>query len=147
LRGRVRGVAVYDDFAHHPTAVRETLRALRAVAGAGRLVAVFEPRSYTSRTRTFQEAFAQAFAEADYVVVAAAHLPGKVPEAERLSERDLVSGIARAGAEAVFIPRVSEIVEHLASWLADGDCVAILSNGGFDAAHERLLAALAPTAA
>jgi len=143
LRGRNRGVAVYDDFAHHPTAVRETLRALRASAGQGRLVAVFEPRSYTSRTRVFQEAFAQAFAIADYVVVAAAHLPGKVPEGERLSERDLVSEIVRAGAQAVFIPGVSEIVEHLAGWLRDDDCVAVLSNGGFGAVHERLLAALA----
>ena len=143
LRGRNRGVAIYDDFAHHPTAVRETLRALRASAGQGRLVAVFEPRSYTSRTRVFQEAFAQAFAIADYVVVAAAHLPGKVPEGERLSERDLVSEIVRAGAQAVFIPGVSEIVEHLAGWLRDDDCVAVLSNGGFGAVHERLLAALA----
>jgi UDP-N-acetylmuramate: L-alanyl-gamma-D-glutamyl-meso-diaminopimelate ligase len=147
LRGRVRGVAVYDDFAHHPTAVRESLRALRAVAAGGRLVAVFEPRSYTSRTRIFQDAFAEAFSGADLVVVAAAHLPGKVPEAERLSERDLVSGIVRAGVEAVFIPGVPEIVRHLTASLADGDCVAILSNGGFDAVHERLLAALAATAA
>lgn len=148
LRGRARGIAVYDDFAHHPTAVRETLRALRSLAGAGRrLVAVFEPRSYTSRTRVFQDAFAQAFAGADLVVVAAAHLPGKVPEADRLSESDLVSGIVRAGVEAVFIPRVPEIVQHLVGSLADGDFVAILSNGGFDAVHERLLAALAATAA
>jgi UDP-N-acetylmuramate: L-alanyl-gamma-D-glutamyl-meso-diaminopimelate ligase len=147
LRGRVRGIAVYDDFAHHPTAVRETLRALRSLAGTGRLVAVFEPRSYTSRTRVFQEAFAQAFSGADLVVVAAAHLPGKVPEAERLSERDLVAGIVRAGVEAVFIARVPEIVQHLVGRLGDGDCVAILSNGGFDAVHERLLAALAAAAA
>ena len=147
LRGRVRGVAVYDDFAHHPTAVRETLRALRSLAGGGRLVAVFEPRSYTSRTRVFQDAFAEAFSGADLVVVAAAHLPGKVPEAERLSERDLASGIVRAGVEAVFIPGVPEIVRHLAASLVEGDCVAILSNGGFDAVHERLLAALAATAA
>ena len=147
LRGRVRGVSVYDDFAHHPTAVRETLRALRSLAGGGRLVAVFEPRSYTSRTRVFQDAFAEAFSGADLVVVAAAHLPGKVPEAERLSERDLVSGIVRAGVDAVFIPRVPEIVRHLAASLVEGDCVAILSNGGFDAVHERLLAALAATAA
>ena len=87
VRGTVRGVTVYDDFAHHPTAVRATLEALRAQRpgaggpGGGRLVAVFEPRSFTSRTRVFQADFATAFAAADVVVVAAAHLPGKVPEA------------------------------------------------------------------
>jgi UDP-N-acetylmuramate: L-alanyl-gamma-D-glutamyl-meso-diaminopimelate ligase len=141
LRGHARGVAVYDDFAHHPTAVRETLRALRA-RGGGRLVAVFEPRSYTSRTRIFQDAFAHAFESADHVIVAAAHLPGKVPEGQRLSERDVVDGIAQAGGDAVFLASVPEIVAHLTAWLRDGDRVAILSNGGFGGVHEKLLDAL-----
>jgi UDP-N-acetylmuramate: L-alanyl-gamma-D-glutamyl-meso-diaminopimelate ligase len=142
LRGRARGIEVYDDFAHHPTAVRETLKALRAVSPAGRLVAVFEPRSYTSRTRVFQESFAEAFGGADSVVVAAAHLPGRVPERERISERDLVAGIVARGTEAVFLPTVDEIVSHLTALLRDGDRVAILSNGGFGGIHERLLEAL-----
>jgi UDP-N-acetylmuramate: L-alanyl-gamma-D-glutamyl-meso-diaminopimelate ligase len=141
LRGEARGIRVYDDFAHHPTAVRETLRALRSLDG-GRLVAVFEPRSYTSRTRVFQEDYARAFSEADEVLVAAAFLPGKIPQAERLSERDLVAGIEAHGRRARFVPGVDAIVEALRGELREGDRVAILSNGGFGGIHEKLLAAL-----
>jgi UDP-N-acetylmuramate: L-alanyl-gamma-D-glutamyl-meso-diaminopimelate ligase len=143
LRGVVHGVSVYDDFAHHPTAVRATLQALRGMTPpGGRLVAVFEPRSYTSRTRLFQADFAAALAEADAVVIAAAHLPGKVPAGERLSEGDLVDGIERAGGRALFVPEVSDIVARLAGDARDGDVLAVLSNGGFGGIHERLLAAL-----
>jgi len=144
VRGRAGGVTLYDDFAHHPTAVRETLRALRSSAGgAGGLVAVFEPRSYTSRTRVFQADFARAFQGADRVIVAAAHLPGKVPEGQRLSEADLVAAIRALGADAEFVPGVPEIVERLRRDLRPGDRVVILSNGGFGGIHEKLLAALA----
>ena len=141
-RGEARGVTVYDDFAHHPTAVRATLEALRGLGGSGRLVAVFEPRSYTSRTRVFQDDFARAFMAADQVYVAAAHLPGKVPEASRLSEADLVEATNRAGGRAVFLPGVEAIVSALAAELRAGDRVAILSNGGFGGIHEKLLRAL-----
>ncbi len=143
LRGRERGVEVIDDFAHHPTAVRETLRALRGVSDGGRLVAVFEPRSYTSRTRTFQRDFGEALALADHAVIARAHLPEKVPAAQRLSEEDVVRAVVEAKGEAVFIPDVGSIVEHVASWAVEGDRVVILSNGGFGGIHERLLARLA----
>jgi UDP-N-acetylmuramate: L-alanyl-gamma-D-glutamyl-meso-diaminopimelate ligase len=144
LRGVVRGVAVYDDFAHHPTAVRETLRALgRGSAGGGRLWAVFEPRSYTSRTRVFQDAYAEAFAGADEVIVAAAHLPGRVPEGQRISEAELVASIAGRGAAARFLPSVDAILALLAAELRLGDRVAILSNGGFGGLHDKLLAVLA----
>ncbi len=145
VRGRARGVTVYDDFAHHPTAVQETLRALRESGrrdGRGRLVAVFEPRSYTSRTRVFQEDFARAFQAADRVIVAAAHLPGKVPEGQRLSEADLVASIRGLGAQADFIPTVPGIVERLERELDDGDVVVILSNGGFGGIQDKLLQAL-----
>jgi UDP-N-acetylmuramate: L-alanyl-gamma-D-glutamyl-meso-diaminopimelate ligase len=143
-RGRGDGVVVYDDFAHHPSAVRETLKAVRALGGgdAGRIVAVFEPRSYTSRTRRFLAEFAQALAAADLVIVAAAHLPGKVPEAERLSEAELVAAIRAAGAPAEFVPGVDEIVARLAPELRPGDLALILSNGAFGGIHERLLEAL-----
>jgi len=143
VRGEVHGVTVYDDFAHHPTAVAATLAALRRAPGSGRLVAVFEPRSYTSRTRVFQDDFARAFALADRVYVAAVHLPGKVPERQRLSEADLVSAIERQGGAAVFLPTVEAIVSALAAELRPGDRVAILSNGGFGGIHEKLLRALA----
>ncbi len=146
VRGEVRGVTVYDDFAHHPTAVRETLVALRrgleAAGGRGRLVAVFEPRSYTSRTRIFQDDFARAFRGADLVIVAAAHLPGKVPEAQRLSERELVEGIQASNRPARFVPAVDEIVACLDRELQAGDRVVIFSNGGFGGIHDRLLDAL-----
>jgi UDP-N-acetylmuramate: L-alanyl-gamma-D-glutamyl-meso-diaminopimelate ligase len=151
VRGRARGVIVYDDFAHHPTAVRETLRALRAVlaaqTGSGRLVAVFEPRSYTSRTRIFQDEFARAFQDADRVIVAAAHMPAKVPEGQRLSETELVRAIAELGKDARFVPVVDDIVRALASDLREGDRVVVLSNGGFGGIHEKLLRALDPAAA
>jgi UDP-N-acetylmuramate: L-alanyl-gamma-D-glutamyl-meso-diaminopimelate ligase len=147
LRGEAGGVAVYDDFAHHPTAVAATLAALRAKGGAGRLVAVFEPRSYTSRTRIFLEDFARAFAAANRVYVAAAHLPGKVPEGQRLSEAELVAAIARHGGRAVFLPTVEEVVSALCGELRPGDRVAILSNGGFGGIHEKLLLALSTASA
>jgi UDP-N-acetylmuramate: L-alanyl-gamma-D-glutamyl-meso-diaminopimelate ligase len=144
VRGRVGGVTVYDDFAHHPSAVKATLEALKTapVPGGGRLVAVFEPRSYTSRTRVFQEAFAAAFAAADLVLVAAAHLPQRVPVALRLSEADLVTSIRAGGRPAHFEPTVDGIVSRLSCDLRSGDRVAILSNGGFGGLHDKLLVAL-----
>ena len=142
VRGRARGVTVYDDFAHHPTAVEATLRALRDQAAAGRLVAVFEPRSYTSRTRVFQERYAEALAVADRVLVAAAHLPEKVPEEQRISEAELVASIRERGTEADFVPDVNGIVTALAGSLEPGSRVVVLSNGGFGGIHDRLLATL-----
>ncbi len=142
LLGRVRGIAVYDDFAHHPTAVRETLRALQALPG-GRLWAVFEPRSYTSRTRVFQDDFARAFSAADQVLVAAAHLPARIPEQQRLSEQGLVEAISAAGGQSRFVPSVEAIVSLLVAELRDGDRVVVLSNGGFGGIQNRLLRALA----
>jgi UDP-N-acetylmuramate: L-alanyl-gamma-D-glutamyl-meso-diaminopimelate ligase len=109
-------------------------------------VAVFEPRSFTAKTRAFQDGFARAFAGADRVVVAAAHLPGKVPEGQRLSEAKLVEGIQREGGDAVFIPTVDEIVPALVAEVRPGDRVAILSNGGFGGIHDKLLRALEATA-
>jgi UDP-N-acetylmuramate: L-alanyl-gamma-D-glutamyl-meso-diaminopimelate ligase len=139
VRGRVAGVTVYDDFAHHPTAVEATLRALQDQQAPGRLVAVFEPRSYTSRTRVFQERYAEALAVADRVLVAAAHRPEKVPEGERISEAQLVESIRGGGAEADFVPTVDGIVAALAVSLRAGDRVAILSNGGFGDIHVKIL--------
>jgi UDP-N-acetylmuramate: L-alanyl-gamma-D-glutamyl-meso-diaminopimelate ligase len=138
----VAGVTVYDDFAHHPTAVGATLRALRDQKAPGRLVAVFEPRSYTSRTRAFQERYAEALAVADRVLVAAAHRPEKVPEGERISEAQLVESIRDRGAEADFVPAVDGIVTALGAFLEAGDRVAILSNGGFGDIHAKLLKTL-----
>jgi UDP-N-acetylmuramate: L-alanyl-gamma-D-glutamyl-meso-diaminopimelate ligase len=106
------------------------------------VVAVFEPRSYTSRTRIFQEEFAAAFQCADLTVVAAAHLPGKVPEPQRLSEVDLARSIRERGSDARFVPEVDGIVAHLSRELRSGDRVVVLSNGSFGGIHEKLLTAL-----
>jgi UDP-N-acetylmuramate: L-alanyl-gamma-D-glutamyl-meso-diaminopimelate ligase len=145
LVGEARGVSVLDDFAHHPTAVRETLRAVRASADAtgGSIVAVFEPRSFTSRTRLFQDAFARALCEADRAIVAAAHLPDKVPAAQRLSEAELAAAVVAQGGHARFIPSVDAIVATLADELRAGDRVVVLSNGGFGGIQGKLLRALA----
>lgn len=143
LRGEARGVRVYDDFAHHPTAVRETIAALRSRIGPGeKVVTVFEPRSYTSRTKVFERDFALAFATSDEVVISGAHLPGKVPPEQRISEETLVASINREGGNAVFIKTVDEIVEALRGRLGVGAHVLVLSNGGFGGIHERLLKAL-----
>jgi UDP-N-acetylmuramate: L-alanyl-gamma-D-glutamyl-meso-diaminopimelate ligase len=149
LRGEVAGVRVFDDFAHHPTAVRETLTAMRAQAAtvpgeaSGRLVAVFEPRSFTSRTSRFERAFSEAFALADRVFVAGAHLKSKVPVGEQLSEDALVAGVNAAGGSAEFIREVPEIVRRIVEVVRPGDRVVVLSNGGFGGIHSRLLDALA----
>ena len=144
LRGEPGGVRVYDDFAHHPTAVRATLEALRGMmpAGAGRLFAVFEPRSFTSRTKVFEADFGEALAVADRVVVSAAHLPGKVPVDQRVSEHDLVEAARRSGARADFVPAVADIVATIVGECRPGDRVAILTNGAFGGLHEALLVAL-----
>ncbi len=143
LRGEVRGISVYDDFAHHPTAVRETIAALRSrIAPGDRVVTVFEPRSYTSRTKVFEYDFARAFATSGEVVIAGAHLPGKVPPAQRISEETLVASINREGGRARFIASVADIVADLAARLRPGDHVLVLSNGGFGGLHDRLLTAL-----
>jgi UDP-N-acetylmuramate: L-alanyl-gamma-D-glutamyl-meso-diaminopimelate ligase len=147
LRGEVGGVAVLDDFAHHPTAVRETLAGLRARFPGRRLVAVFEPRSNTSRRAVFQKDFAEALRAADRVVVATpsdAPLYSATGEVrERLSAETLAADLRAAGRDAVALPDVDAIVAHLARSCAAGDVVVTLSNGGFGGIWEKLLATLA----
>ena len=143
LRGVVRDVSVFDDFAHHPTAILETLRAVRWSYPDRRVWAVFEPRSATSCRRIFQDDFARAFAEsgADEVVLASV-FRATLPDDERLSVDDVVKDVNRAGRRARHIPTVQEIVETVAREAGPGDVVVIMSNGGFEGIHERLLAAL-----
>jgi UDP-N-acetylmuramate: L-alanyl-gamma-D-glutamyl-meso-diaminopimelate ligase len=143
LRGVASGVSVYDDFAHHPTAILETLRAIRWSRPDGRLWAVFEPRSATSCRRVFQADFARAFAEspADEVIVASVFRATLPPE-ERLSVEDLVRDVSRTGRRARHVATVPEIVDVLAAEAREGDLVVIMSNGGFDGLHDKLLARL-----
>jgi UDP-N-acetylmuramate: L-alanyl-gamma-D-glutamyl-meso-diaminopimelate ligase len=143
VRGERRGILVIDDFAHHPTAVRETLRALRAKYGDKRLVAVFEPRSWSSRLAVFQNDYAKAFESADYVVIASVFDSQKVTEKGRaLDTAQLIEAISKQNRTALALPGADEIVAHLVPELRTGDVVAIMSNGGFGGIHEKLLVAL-----
>lgn len=143
VRGEERGVTVIDDFAHHPTAVRETLRALRARYSDRRLIAVFEPRSWSSRLAVFQEDYANAFAAADYVVIAEVFDSQKVTEKGRaLDTNELIDAISKQGKPAFALPDADQIVAHIVPELRSGDVVAIMSNGGFGGIHEKILRAL-----
>ena len=119
IRGVARDVTVYDDFAHHPTAVRETLLGLRSAGGAGRLWAVFEPRSATSCRRIFQTEFAEAFRHADEVVVAAVQRT-TIPDDDRLSEQELVDDLTATGVSARFELTVDAVVRTVAANAAAG---------------------------
>ena len=145
LRGEVRGVSVYDDFAHHPTAILETIRAIKFTYPDRRVWAVFEPRSATSCRKIFQDDFVHAFHEsgADEVVLAAV-FRASLPEAERLSVDDIVKELVQRGGRARTLPGVPEIVDTIAQEAREGDIVVLMSNGGFDGIHEKLLAALGP---
>jgi UDP-N-acetylmuramate: L-alanyl-gamma-D-glutamyl-meso-diaminopimelate ligase len=139
--GVASGVTVVDDFAHHPTAVHETLSALRTGYPGRRVWAVFEPRSASSCRRVFQADFARAFSAADEVVVAAV-FRSTLPEAERLSAEQLVDDLSREGRRARHIPDVDDIVSTIARERRDGDVVVLMSNGGFGGIHGKLLQAL-----
>jgi UDP-N-acetylmuramate: L-alanyl-gamma-D-glutamyl-meso-diaminopimelate ligase len=141
--GEFRGVLVLDDFAHHPTAVRETVRAVRGRYPGRRIVAVFEPRSNTSRRKVFQREFAAAFAEADEVILAGVFGAEKIPERERLSPEEVASDVRALGRAAAFVPEVDAIVARLAASCRPGDLVLIMSNGGFGGIQGKLAAALA----
>ena len=139
--GTRRDVVVYDDFAHHPTAVAETLAAVRAAQPGHRLWAVFEPRSASSCRRVFQDDFARAFARADEVVIATVFRSTLPPE-QRLSEDQLVSDLQKVGVSARHLPNADSIVRAVATEARSGDLIVIMSNGGFDGIHGKLLEAL-----
>ena len=137
-----RGVTVIDDFAHHPTAVRETLAALRMGYPSRRLWAVFEPRSASSCRRVFQDEFASSFGAADEVVIRRdlSVVPAGVGTPVR--ESDWSMTCADKDQRARHIPGVQEIVETIVNEHRDGDLVVLMSNGGFDGIHQKLLQAL-----
>ena len=136
-----RDVTVLDDFAHHPTAVRETLAALRTGYPSRRLWAVFEPRSASSCRRVFQDDFAAAFGAADEVVIAGV-VRSSLPESERLSAERLVDDLCRQGQRARHIPIVQDIVRTIVSEHRAGDIVVLMSNGSFGGIHQKILQAL-----
>jgi UDP-N-acetylmuramate: L-alanyl-gamma-D-glutamyl-meso-diaminopimelate ligase len=140
-RGTASGVAVYDDFAHHPTAIGETLEGVRSAYPDRRIWAIFEPRSATSCRRIFQADFARALAKADRIILPAV-FRSTLPEPERLSAEILVQDLRTAGKDARYIPDTAEIVRTVASEAGNGDLVIVMSNGGFDNIHQKLLSAL-----
>jgi UDP-N-acetylmuramate: L-alanyl-gamma-D-glutamyl-meso-diaminopimelate ligase len=138
-RGEVRGVLVIDDFAHHPTAVRETLIALKGKYPGRKLVTVFEPRSATSRRKVFQKDFAKAFAEADELYIAQPYDQSKIPEDDRFSSDQLVKDVIQKGKSAHIILSADDGVAKIAHAAKKGDVIAVLSNGGFDGFIPKLL--------
>jgi UDP-N-acetylmuramate: L-alanyl-gamma-D-glutamyl-meso-diaminopimelate ligase len=143
-RGEVRGVSVYDDFAHHPTAILETIKAVKSTHPDRRVWAVFEPRSATACRKIFQDDFVRAFHEsgADEVVLAAV-FRATLPDDERLSVDAIVDELRALGTRARHFPDTAAIVRTIAEEAREGDIVVVMSNGGFDGIHDKLLAALA----
>jgi UDP-N-acetylmuramate: L-alanyl-gamma-D-glutamyl-meso-diaminopimelate ligase len=144
VKGEKRGVLVIDDFAHHPTAVRETIQAVKDAYPGRRLWAIFEPRSNTSRRNIFAREFAHALAIADRVVVAGLYQPEKIPEGQRLSVAKVVEevNLSTRDSRARVIDKAEDIAEYVASNAARGDILLVMSNGGFDGVQEKILRAL-----
>jgi UDP-N-acetylmuramate: L-alanyl-gamma-D-glutamyl-meso-diaminopimelate ligase len=143
VRGEVNGVTVMDDFAHHPTAVRETLKAVKPFYPDGRLLAVFEPRTNSSMRRVFQDVYPTVFDAADIVCIREPSLLKKIPENDRVSVLRLVEDICKRGVTARHFADTEGIIEFVVSEALPGDIVLIMSNGGFNNIHERLLKSLA----
>jgi UDP-N-acetylmuramate: L-alanyl-gamma-D-glutamyl-meso-diaminopimelate ligase len=142
IRGIAGGVTVIDDFAHHPTAVRVTLAALRAAYPERRLIAVFEPRTNSSRRRVFQDVYPECFGGADLVLVKEPEPLTNIAAEERFSSAELVVALGRKKIVAHYFSTTAAIIKFLLANTVAGDVVAILSNGGFDDIHNRLLAGL-----
>jgi UDP-N-acetylmuramate: L-alanyl-gamma-D-glutamyl-meso-diaminopimelate ligase len=140
-RGSVDDVAVYDDFAHHPTAIAETLAGVRSAYPDRRIWAIFEPRSATSCRKIFQAEFARAFEAADRVLLPPI-FRSALPDDQRLSVEQLIADLKAAGKDARHLPSVGDIVDAVAKEARRGDLVIVMSNGGFDDIHHKLLQAL-----
>jgi UDP-N-acetylmuramate: L-alanyl-gamma-D-glutamyl-meso-diaminopimelate ligase len=138
----VDGITIIDDFAHHPTAILQTLRALRmaypSLQNGGRLWAVLEPRSNTLRRNVFAKELAESLREADRALLAAVYQPEKIPEAERLDESKVIEALRQANRLAEVCADVESIIQALASEAKSWDVIAILSNGGFGGIYEKL---------
>jgi UDP-N-acetylmuramate: L-alanyl-gamma-D-glutamyl-meso-diaminopimelate ligase len=142
VRAIVNNITLIDDFAHHPTAIRETLRALRESYPGQRLIAILEPRSNTLRRNIFQTELIESLALADQVVLASVFQSENIPAPERLHPEHIVAALTQRAIPATLHPDADSIVAHLAPQLHPGDIVAILSNGGFGNIYQKLPAAL-----
>jgi UDP-N-acetylmuramate: L-alanyl-gamma-D-glutamyl-meso-diaminopimelate ligase len=142
VRAVVNGITIIEDFAHHPTAIRETLRALRSVYPQSRLWAVLEPRSNTLRRKVLQGDLVASLSLADRIVLAGVYQQQRIPDAERLHPEDVIESLLAQGALAELHADGNAIVDAIAPQLAPGDVVVLLSNGAFDGIYERLPARL-----
>ena len=142
VKGEVRGVVVIDDFAHHPTAVRETIDAVRQKYAGRRIIALFEPRSYTAQRREFQDDYEKAFAGADEVVLGGLFHPERYTAETAMNPAELVEAWAKAGKPAAQFQEPAEIVSYLTPRLRERDVVVVMSNGSFGGIHSMLLEAL-----
>jgi len=142
IRGEVRGVKVIDDFGHHPTAIAQTLTALRHRYPKHRLWAIFEPRSNTTRRAVFQHELPKALKIADGVFISQVARLEQIPEAERLNPEAVVKEIKQSGRSAFYEENANAIVERIVPLLKKNDIVTVFSNGGFDGIHEKLLSKL-----
>ncbi len=142
LRGEARGVKVIDDFGHHPTAISQTIEALRHRYPGHRVWAIFEPRSNTTRRAVFQKALPEALARADGVFISQVARLDQLPEKERLNPKAVVDLITKSGRPAFYEKDANAIVDLIVPKLKPNDIVAVFSNGGFDNIHEKLLAKL-----
>jgi UDP-N-acetylmuramate: L-alanyl-gamma-D-glutamyl-meso-diaminopimelate ligase len=139
IRGQVNGITVMDDFAHHPTAVKETIAAVKPFYPKGRLVAVFEPRTNTSMRNIFQETYPACFDKADLVCICSPGVKKNIPEAERFSPERLTEDICKRGRAAHHFDDPGQVVDFLAPALEPNDLVLVMSNGGFGNIHQRIL--------
>jgi UDP-N-acetylmuramate: L-alanyl-gamma-D-glutamyl-meso-diaminopimelate ligase len=139
IRGEKKGVLILDDFAHHPTAVEKTIRALRDRYAGRRLIAVFEPRSNSSRRNVFQERYSLSFDEADLIFIPEPPLMEKIPAGERFSSMELVSSLNRRGLKAFYCPDHDNLLGEILKMVRRDDVILIMSNGPFDNLHDRLL--------
>ena len=142
VKGEARGVVVIDDFAHHPTAVRETIAAVKQKYAGRRIVALFEPRSYTAQRREFQNDYEKAFASADEVVLGGLFHPERYTAETAMNPAELVAAWARSGKPAAQFQDPADIVRYLTPRLRDRDVVVVMSNGNFGGIHSMLLEAL-----
>lgn len=130
---------VIDDFAHHPTAVSETIKAVKGHYGNRRLVAVFEPRSNSSRRNIFQNAYADSFTGADLVILPEPPMMDKIPLNERFSSPELIADLKKRGIEALYFPDNQALLDGLLAHIKPGDVILVMSNGAFDNIQGRLV--------
>jgi UDP-N-acetylmuramate: L-alanyl-gamma-D-glutamyl-meso-diaminopimelate ligase len=135
----VSGVTVIDDFAHHPTAVSETLAAIRGRFPRANLWAIFEPRSNTTRRNIFQKEFILSFDPADEIILAAPYQPEKIPEDQRLNPERLIEDLQTRGKKARYLPSVDQIVEVIGRETSSGDILCLMSNGGFGGVYDKVI--------